>query len=291
MKTFLCVVSPRFPENYHIGVQARRWGVEMRYEDRIRETSPGDEIVFLASRHIRSVHRIESEVFKDNVPLWPPKDGDFFPFRIKISAPVYVGEISSDEFVPHISFMRNKEAWGGTIQGASGVFNDRLTDEDVNFIKTRLRKIPVAEQPATRAAEEPKIKNLFRLIGPDVLESLKRVLPSLGLTRVNGADFPAEYDPGYGGNVILCRDVKTRDFVVVDFNRGEAPTETLIRVLHYMSWVRQTLAGPKDVRGIILTESANAALSNIVSEVPNVDLRFYRIGIELLGSSVPALAS
>ena len=49
-----------------------------------------------------------------------------------------------------------------------------------------------------------------------------------------------------------------------------------------MSWVRQTLAGSKNVRGIILTESANNTLSQIVKEVPNVDLRFYRIGIELI---------
>ena len=286
MKMFLCVVSPRFPENYHIGVQARVWGVEKRYKNRIAPVRPGDEMVFIAGQQIRSIHRIESKVYKDDRPLWPPNDGDLFPFRIKISQPKYAGQMSSDEFVPNISFMRDKEAWGGTIQGAAGVFNDRLTDEDVNFIKSRLRKIPVAEPQIARAAEQPEIKNLFRIIGSDVLESLKRILPSLGLTRVNGADFPAEYDLGYGGNVILCRDMKTKDFVVVDFNRGEAPTETLIRVLHYMSWVRQTLAGSKDVRGMILTESANAALSDIVKEVPNVDLRFYRIGIELIDDSI-----
>jgi predicted RNA-binding protein len=282
MQTFLCVVSPRFPENYHIGVQARTWGVEKRYKNRIERTSPGDELVFLAGQKIRSIHRIESKVYKDDRPLWPPKDGDIFPFRIKISQPTYAGQISSDEFVENISFMRHRRAWGGTIQGASGVFNDHLTDEDVNFIKSRLRKIPVPEPQTARAAEQPEIKNLFRLIGSDVLESLKRILPSLGLTRFNGADFPAEYDLGYGGNVILCRDVKSGELVVVDFNRGEAPTETLIRVLHYMSWVRQTLAGSKDVRGVILTESVNDTLSQIVKEVPNVDLRFYRIGIELL---------
>ena len=290
MKSYLCAVSPRFPENYHIGVQACTWGVEARYENRIKQTSPGDEIVFLASQQIRSIHRIESEVLEDDYPLWPPKDGDLFPFRVKISRPTYTGQISSDEFVPHIGFMRDKEAWGGTIQGASGVFNDRLTDEDVSFIKSRLRKIPVVEPQTARAAEQPEIKNLFRIIGSDVLESLKRILPSIGLSRVNGADFPAEYDLGYGGNVILCRDIKTKDFDVVDFNRGGAPTETLIRVLHYMSWVRQTLAGSKDVRGMILTESANAALSDIVKEVPNVELRFYRIGIELLDNENRALA-
>jgi hypothetical protein len=280
MKTFLCVVSPRFPENYHIGVQARTWGVEAAYENRIKQTSPGDEIVFLASQQIRSIHGIESQVFQDKTPLWPPKDGDLFPFRIKISAPIYVGQISSNAFVPNISFMR--DAWPGSIRGRNGVFNDRLTDEDVNFVKSRLRKIPVVERPAARAAEEPKIKSLFRLIDSDVVASLKRILPSLGLRRFNGENFPAEYDAGYGGTIILCREVNKNDLVVVDFNRGDAPTDTLIRILRYMSWLRQNLAGKNDVRGIILTESANAALSDIVQEVPNVDLRLYRIGIELL---------
>jgi RecB family endonuclease NucS len=108
-------------------------------------------------------------------------------------------------------------------------------------------------------------------------------LPTLGLTRFNGADFPAEYDLGYGGSVILCRDIRTDALVVEDFNRGEAPTERLIRLLHYMSWAHQNLAGTKQVRGVILSESANQALSHILREVPNVALRFYRIGIELLG--------
>jgi len=290
MKTFLCVVSPRFPENYHIGLQARTWGVEAGYERKIRQTSPGDEIVFLTSRQIRSIHKIESDVYKDNQPLWPPKDGDLFPYRVKISRPTYVGEIVSSDFVSNISFMRAVDAWTGTIQGPNGVFNDRLTPQDVAFIKSRLTSVPQPSTETARAAEQPEIKNLFRLIGSDVLESLKRILPSLGLTRFNGADFPAEYDLGYGGNVILCRDVKSGELVVVDFNRGEAPTETLIRVLHYMSWVRQTLAASTHVRGIILTESANDTLSQIVKEVSNVDLRFYRIGIELLDDTIRASA-
>src|SRR5262249_54981174 len=161
--------------------------------------------------------------------------------------------------------------WPGTIQGSNGVFNDRLTSEDIQFIKSRLSRVTEPEIEAARAAEQPRIQNLFRLVGSDVLESLKRILPALGLTRYNGNDFPAEYDLGYGGNVILCRDLKTQDLVVVDFNRGEAPTETLIRVLHYMSWARQTLTKGKDVRGVILAESANETLFHIVKEVPNVD--------------------
>jgi hypothetical protein len=56
----------------------------------------------------------------------------------------------------------------------------------------------------------------------------------------------------------------------------------MLRLLHYMSWVRQNLAGSKGVSGIILTEFANQNLKAIVNEVPNVSLRYSRIGIELL---------
>src|SRR5262245_16678791 len=127
MKTFLCVVSPNFPENYEIGVQARTWGVEEGYKRKIEQTSPGDELVFIARRNIRSIHTIESKVYRDDKPLWPPKDGDFFPWRIKISRPTCAGQIPSDVFSANISFMRAVDHWPGTIQGPNGVFNERLT--------------------------------------------------------------------------------------------------------------------------------------------------------------------
>jgi hypothetical protein len=66
--------------------------------------------------------------------------------------------------------MRDKEAWGGTIQGASGVFNDRLTDNDVAFIKSRLHRIPQPEVQAARAAEQPEIALRFYRIGIELLD-------------------------------------------------------------------------------------------------------------------------
>jgi hypothetical protein len=48
--------------------------------------------------------------------------------------------------------MRAVDVWTGTIQGPNGVFNDRLTDGDVAFIKNRLRRIPRPEIEAARAA-------------------------------------------------------------------------------------------------------------------------------------------
>ena len=84
MTTYICTVSNRFPENYQIGVQARRWGVEERYKKRIEPVKPGDLLVFLVGGIFRTAHKIESFAFEEHDLLWPEKDGSTFPHRIKI---------------------------------------------------------------------------------------------------------------------------------------------------------------------------------------------------------------
>lgn len=282
MKTYLCVVSPSFPENYHIGLTAGKWGVEERYHNRIKDICEGDELVFIQNQTIRSIHKIESAPFYEDELLWPPKGGDRFPWRVRISEPIYQGAIAKDIFKDTISFMIGK-VWGGTIQGASGIFNNRLTEADVKFIKSQL-KVKKANINARKSVEHTPSKpsKMFKILGDDVLGALNAILPSLGLKRYNGADFPAEYDLGYGGNIILCRDLNTADLVVLDFISGDAADQSLLRLLHYMSWTRQNLAKSEDVRGFILCESSNKDLEAMVSEVPNIQIARYRLGIELL---------
>ena len=43
------------------------------------------------------------------------------------------------------------------------------------------------------------------------------------------------------------------DNINFELKKGEAPNETLLQILRYMSWVRQNLSDGKDVKGIILT--------------------------------------
>jgi hypothetical protein len=291
MPNYLCQVSPRYPENYQIGLRAQRWGVERRYAHRIAAVKPGDMLVFLAAQQIQSIHRIESEPFVEERVLWPPKDGDPFPHRVRISAPLWRGSIAKDVFSKQLSFMRGK-TWGGTVQGANGVFNPKLTDRDMAFLKSLLEKVePQAhvqiEKPAARVAESGAGQPaMFRILGQEILLAINSVLPQLGLQRFNGLDFPAEYDLGYGGNVVLCRDQGNGALVVVDFTSGEVPNEVLLRILHYMSWTRQNVATNEDVRGIILAETTGDALQAMVGEVPSVQMVRYRLGIELLGRDV-----
>ncbi len=246
-----------------------------------------DSLVFLVGGIYRSIHRIESEPFVDDTPLWPEKDGDHFPHRIKISPPIAAGQVAASALADQISFMRGK-VWGGTIQGPNGVFNDRLTPEDLRTIQSQMSGVSsraVAPAPSTINRSAERQEALFRFYEADVESRILGSLGTLGLrlyvdeaTGRDGKQFPIER----GRIDLLCIDVRDNSFVVVELKKGEAPDQALLQLLRYMSWVRQHLAGSRDVRGIILTESADSALSQVVGEVPNVSIRYYKVAIEVL---------
>ena len=103
MKTYICTVSNRFPENYHIGLQAHRWGVEERYRKRIDKVQPGDQLAFLVGGIFLTLHKIEGSMFKEDNLLWSKKDGSIFPYRIKISNPIAESNKSAKELASQIS--------------------------------------------------------------------------------------------------------------------------------------------------------------------------------------------
>src|SRR5262249_23914075 len=123
----------------------------------------------------------------------------------------------------------------------------------------------------------------FKFYEADVEERFEDLLPRLRLRLYRN-------DDGRGGRQfridggridLLCTDDED-NFVVVEFKKGQAPNEKLVRVLRYMSWIRQHLSNGKDVRGIILTESVDTSLVEIIKEVPRVEIRYYRLNVELL---------
>ena len=102
----------------------------------------------------------------------------------------------------------------------------------------------------------------------DVEDHLIEYLPHLGLNLFDdGSRSGRQYTCEAGRIDLLCRDASS-NFVVLELKKGEAPQETLLQILRYMSWVRQNLSHGKDVRGMIVAESTDAELTPIVGEVP-----------------------
>lgn len=277
---FICTVSPRFPENYHIGQNALLWGVEEKYESRIRRTAPGDLLFFSrGSSTILSLHRIESEVFRDDEELWPEKDGSFFPYRIRISPPLAVGEVPLDGLASRISFMKDKDRWTGTLQGPNGVFNDRLTDEDAALIRSRMREV---SEPRVHKREPPRQEPKFplELFEAQIQQALLDLLEELGCER--GLDIPPRRSNEQVEHFTMVgRHKMRRETVVVVLDGGAGNSSVLLHALRDMSYVRQKSDARTDIRGMILTGRVTEDLSTMTRAIDNLNVRRYQLRLQL----------
>lgn len=136
-RPYICAVSANSPENFEIALIAGKWGVESKYRKKLSGIRPGDELVFVVGGAFRSVHRVLTEPYEEHTLLWPPKNGDLFPHRVNFGPAEVRREVAVARLAQSISFMRGKR-WTGTLQGAHGVLNPRLTPNDLLLIKEAL---------------------------------------------------------------------------------------------------------------------------------------------------------
>jgi hypothetical protein len=251
------------------------------YEDRIRRVQPRDKLFFFVGGSFRSLHEVTRGYFRDPAPLWPEMNGSPFPHRIGISDPIAVGDAPLADVAPHISFMRDLQVPAGALQGGNGVFNNRLTDADAQYLQSCLTAdVPARAQVAPAMAQliAERHAAIFRLYEHDLDDQIIHLLSEAGMrVPADGRRIPT------GVDVIdaIGEDSQHR-LVVVDINRGRAPDDALLQVLRHMSWVRQHRAERRDVRGLIVAEAADNALVELVHEVPNVGLQLFRLTLELL---------
>ncbi|WP_319581548.1 hypothetical protein [uncultured Pseudodesulfovibrio sp.] len=283
MTYYICSVSPRFPENYQIGIHARKWGVEERYFSRIKDVQAGDRLLFVLGGQFVSEHEILSSWKKEIDPLWPAKDGDIFPYRIDISPPTLVGEVPIKDGMQHeISFMIGK-VWGGTLQGASGVFNSRMTFADYELACSRLNKAPTQPTVDPESNPCPNRPPLLSFFKEELEQCFIEILSELDLSPFqsdsrNGWGYPI----GDGKTIdVLCMGEKSSDFVVVNIGVANSSRDTVLDILHKMSWVRTNLApqGKTNIWGVILSPTIKRDLQNLVDVVPN--LMAYSIKVNL----------
>jgi NTP pyrophosphatase (non-canonical NTP hydrolase) len=150
MAIYLCSVDPKAPENYTIGLKAQKWGVTEKYRAKIEPVTRGDTLIFLVEGHFRSIHRVESAPFEEDDLLWPPVEGDPYRFRIRISEPLFLGNVPAGEFAESIGWFKRFHGYLGlAVQGFKGVFNPALSNADLELIKGRMASASSSDPPAS----------------------------------------------------------------------------------------------------------------------------------------------
>ncbi|WP_157763313.1 endonuclease NucS domain-containing protein [Pseudomonas citronellolis] len=71
------------------------------------------------------------------------------------------------------------------------------------------------------------------------------------------------------------------DFYVLELKVGRGPDAALGQILRYMGWVKEHLAGDKNVHGIIIASDIGQKLRYAATQVPNVRLMEYDLAVTL----------
>ena len=80
----------------------------------------------------------------------------------------------------------------------------------------------------------------------------------------------------------LARDRDTNDLVIIQLKRGDSSDSTVGQLLRYASWVREKVAAEsQNVRGIIVTKKADAALEYAVKNLAFVEVKTYEVDFQL----------
>jgi hypothetical protein len=273
-RCYLCSVSSRFPENYEIGIRAGKWGVERRYEKRIAPVRAGDRIAFVVGGAFRSIHPVIRAPYEDMTPIWPPKDGDSFPYRIDIGLAEIAGNVPVGNIAAGISFMRDRR-WGGTLQGANGVFNSRLTAEDEALLRDALR-ISAKENPPPRPVPE---RPVLQLQGTFWLRTLLDQLASLSELQQD----QTEWDPFAGapdrvnGMVagIYADRANAPTLALLPLDRG--PDEVVLSTLYGLSALRQVHTRADRARGVIFVPDSEVEVTALTGGLANVEAVPFRL--------------
>jgi len=151
----------------------------------------------------------------------------------------------------------------------SGKPEPRRIDEDV---------IPPA-QPAEDAfqfALESHLRDFLEKHIEDHLDFGERLKVYIDPSGTDGIEYYTDV-----GLIDILTVNEKGDFCVFELKLGRGEDAALGQILRYMGWVKEKLAGDKEVRGIILAARITDKLKYAVTQVKNVQLLEYELHFDL----------
>ncbi|HLW98329.1 MAG TPA: endonuclease NucS domain-containing protein [Candidatus Acidoferrales bacterium] len=91
-----------------------------------------------------------------------------------------------------------------------------------------------------------------------------------------GIEYPTDVGP-----IDILAVEENGNFVVFELKLSRGPDKAMGQLLRYMGWVKKTLAGEKQVHGIIVAKQMDEKLRYASLPVPNVSLLNYEVDFRL----------
>ena len=91
----------------------------------------------------------------------------------------------------------------------------------------------------------------------------------------------AQYNTPVGRIDFLAVEKDTNDFVVIELKVGKASDNAIGQILRYMGYVKENLAGNKNVKGIILAEDIDDKARYALSLTPSIEFKKFKLNIQL----------
>ncbi len=104
----------------------------------------------------------------------------------------------------------------------------------------------------------------------------------LRLFEEDGETVGQQYDTGSVGRIdLLCEDTSSGALVVIELKKGRPSDAVIGQLARYMGWVKEHLAGGRNVEGIVLTPTHDERLRYASKAVPGSRLLRYETRFEV----------
>jgi len=138
--------------------------------------------------------------------------------------------------------------------------------------------------PDDEEEEEKRLEILEKYLEELIVSNFDKIFEGkLKLYTTPEGDVARQYPTDAVGIIdILAMEPGTNTFVVIELKKGRAVDQVVGQILRYMGWVDEFLCEDKQqVKGIIICGGADPKLLSALRMIPNVELKYYKIDLEL----------
>lgn len=154
-------------------------------------------------------------------------------------------------------------------------------DKSIKLSLKKEAKIYTEEKREEEQSVLEIVPNIERLLKNFSEKNIEHIEKGLKLYYDKNGISGRQYSTEVGTIDLLCVD-NDKNFVVIEFEKGQGSDKTIGQITRYIGWVKKNLASDKEVRGIIIAHKIDEKLEYSASVLNNVDVKYYKIELKFV---------